>query len=220
VKVPGASSPSVVGILGVVCDLDGVLRHFDVKATHQLEVDAGLEPGSIAERAFDPALLQPAITGAVSDEAWRDSIVDALSHAIAADDARALVARWSESPGRIDPDVLRLLRAVRAIAPVVILTNATSRLRRDLEALGAADEFDAVVSSAETGVPKPESGAFRAAQTAVGESLGRSVAEANLLFVDDDVRNVDAAAAFGWNAVEFTNPDSFARSLFAYGLLG
>jgi putative hydrolase of the HAD superfamily len=208
-----------VSIRGVVCDLDGVVRHFNSASRTRLEADIGLAPGTIARLAFDPEILGPAITGAVADATWRENIAAALSRRVDFDIARRAVASWSSSPGRVDPDVLGLVRRVRTTTPVVALTNATSRLLDDLDALGVRHEFDAIVSSAVTGAPKPDAGAFQAAQIAVGELLGSPVAAANLLFIDDDAGYVDAAAQLGWNVVHFSDASSLARTLTEHGLL-
>jgi len=218
--MPSDSLP-VVGVFALVCDLDGVLRHFDARELAQVELEAGLESGTVTRLAFDPALLLPAITGTISDEQWRDSVVESLSRAVPAPDARRIVARWSASPGRIDPEVLGLLQRVRARALVVLLTNATTRLDADLGALGVGvgPDVDAVVSSAVTGAAEPAAQAFRAAQSVVSVLLGRSVVESNLLLVDDDYRNVEAAAELGWNAVQFSDTAALARSLAAHGLI-
>jgi putative hydrolase of the HAD superfamily len=202
-----------INIRGVVCDLDAVVRHFDSAPQARLEADLGLAPGAIARLAFDPDILAPAITGAVDDAIWRESIAAALSRTLDIDIARQAVTSWSSSPGRVDPDVLGLLRRVRTATPVVALTNATSRLLDDLDALGVRHDFDAIVSSAATGTPKPEAGAFQAAQIAVGELLGSPVAAGDLLFIDDDAGYVDAAAQLGWNVVHFTDASSLARTL-------
>jgi putative hydrolase of the HAD superfamily len=182
-------------------------------------VDHGLEPGTIARLAFDPEILLPAITGAVADATWRENIAAGLAHTVHPDVARRAVTSWSASPGRLDPDVLGLLRQVRTTTPVVALTNATSRLLDDLDALGVRHAFDAIVSSAATGTPKPAAGAFQAAHIAVGQLLGCPVAVANLLFVDDDACYVAAAAQLGWNVVHFTSATLLARALTDHGLL-
>jgi putative hydrolase of the HAD superfamily len=55
----------------VVCDLDGVVRRFDVTPQATVDAEHGLPEGTIAALAFDPERLIPAITGAVRDEEWR-----------------------------------------------------------------------------------------------------------------------------------------------------
>jgi len=206
-------------IRGIACDLDGVLRHFDAGPSTGLEADCGLAPGAIAAVAFDPDILLPAITGAVPDATWREKVAVALSRTVGYETARRAVTSWSSSPGHVDPEVLSLLRRVRATTPVVALTNATSRLLDDLDALGVRHEFDAIISSAVTGTPKPATGAFHAAQRALEALIGAPVATAGLLFIDDDARHVDAASRLGWSTEQFSAADSLEAALSAYGLL-
>lgn len=59
------------------------------------------------------------------------------------------------------------------------------------------EAFDAVVSSAETGVPKPEPGAYRAGLDVVRRLLGREPEPAEVLVIDDSATNVAAAQALG-----------------------
>lgn len=205
-------------IRGIVSDLDGVLRTFDQGLQERIDIDHGLEPGTIARIAFADDLLVPAITGVVSDPEWRTNVVGVLARAVGEARARSAVDAWSASPGRIDAEVLDLIRQVRRKVPVVVLTNATSRLCEDLERLGFLDEVDAVVSSATTGHGKPDPRAFGAARRAMRLVVG-AIDPAELLFIDDDQRHVDAASGLGWEAVRFRDPRSLARDLSRFGLL-
>lgn len=63
-------------------------------------------------------------------------------------------------------------------------------------ALDVLSEFDAIVSSAETGFPKPDSGAYaaaEAAEAAASAALGKSVVGSSILFIDDTAAYVQAA---------------------------
>lgn len=135
-------------------------------------------------------------------------------------DTQAAVVAWSASPGRVEPAVLALVRAVRASVPVVLLTNATSRLPADLDALGLTAEFDAVASSSALGHAKPSAPAYRAAHAVAASLAGDpSLEPAEVLFVDDSARNVAGASAFGWHAVRFLDAPALARTLAGVGLL-
>jgi len=203
-----------------VCDLDGVVRHFDPVRQAAIEARFGLPAGTISTLALDPRLLQPAITGAVSDETWRASVADALRLRWPSVDAVAAVAEWSASPGTPDERVVTLVRRARERVPVLALTNATTRLRSDLARAGLAGVFDRVVSSAEVGHAKPSAPAFRAAQEAAAQLLGRTVlVPEQILYVDDSPGHVAGAAALGWTAITFEGPQQLAATLRASGLL-
>ncbi|PSK88938.1 putative hydrolase of the HAD superfamily [Murinocardiopsis flavida] len=192
----------------VLCDLDGVLRHFAADQFSSLDAANGLPPGTVASVAFAPERLVPAITGVVTDEQWRSGVAAALAAACgSADRSRALVRAWSASSGSIDAEVLDLLTRARARVPVVLVTNATSRLDTDLAALGIADAFDGVLNSSRLGAAKPDPRVYRAAAALAGVPVGRC------LFLDDAPRNVRAAHAAGMPAVLFRRPDDLRRAL-------
>jgi putative hydrolase of the HAD superfamily len=148
----------------VLRDLDGVLRHWPSMAG--LEQAYGVAPGLLAATAFAPARLTPAITGRRTDEEWRATVTaDLATHT---DRAAELVAAWSASVGEIDHDVADLLRTARRHGPVVIVTNATTRLESDVDRLGLARHVDAIVSSARLKVAKPDPAIYRAAAELAG----------------------------------------------------
>lgn len=124
------------------------------------------------------------------------------------------VREWSASHGVTDASVLGLLDACRPGLRRVLVSNATSRLPRDLLALGLADRFDAVVNSSEVGAAKPSAELFRVAFERAGAAPQR------LLFVDDDARNVAAAAGFGVNAHHYRDLEKMRRWLDDAGVSG
>ena len=58
----------------LICDLDGVIRHFDPHAQARVDTTYGQAHGTIARIAFSPAHHLPAVAGLVSDEEWRSGI--------------------------------------------------------------------------------------------------------------------------------------------------
>lgn len=183
----------------VLCDLDGVLRLWDPDAERTLERRYGVPEGTVHATAFAPELLQPLVTGKVTDDEWRRNVAAALLPEYGRDAAIGLVTDWSASVGEVNVEVLELLREVRSSGVrVALATNQGDRLNQDLEALGLRDEVDAVVNSAELGVAKPEPTFFFAAALMVDAEVGRC------LFVDDDPVNVEVAKAVGMHARLYT----------------
>ncbi len=162
----------------LLIDLDGVVRLWP-------PVDTGLPAGTIEAVAFE--LAHAALTGAMSDGAWREAIVARLATEFGTEPARVAVRAWSQV-GALDVTVLELIRRVRSRTPVWLATNATSRLPMDLAALGLDQEVDGVVNSSEVGAAKPAEAFFRAA---IG--LAGPVA----LFVDDSPGHCEAASRLG-----------------------
>jgi putative hydrolase of the HAD superfamily len=185
----------------VLCDLDGVLRRWD-----DLDLDAahGLPTGTFATAAFGDS-VQAAVTGACTDQQWRAAVEAALAEVSGAATARAVVADWSASIGRVDDAVADLLR--QTAVPVVLVTNATTRLDADLAALGIGGLVEAVVNSSRVGVAKPDERIYRVAAERAGVPVERC------LFVDDSAANVDAARALGMIGVHYRVLDDLRSAL-------
>ena len=174
----------------ILVDLDGVIRHWK-PSDESIETAFSLPAGSIRRAAFSPEIVDLAITGAIADEEWRERIAEKLHCQSSATHAREAVALWTEQPGAIDQKVLSLLKDCESSVKLVLVTNATSRLQRDLQALGLLDFFHAVVNSSQVGAKKPSEQIFRAALTQAG-----TVPEC-ALFIDDTPSNIAAATSLG-----------------------
>lgn len=199
-------SPAPPVIRTLVVDLDGVLRHWRLRPLAVIEQQHGLPAGSMAAVAFDGGRLLPAVTGRISDEQWRAGIAEEMAARFGPAGARAVQA-WSPDCGELDPEVLELVARQRRDRRVAILTNATSRLRTDLAVLGLLDRVDAVFSSAELGVAKPDPVVFERVCAYLG------VEPAACAFVDDAPANVATAAHLGMRAHHYRTPVGLAAFL-------
>ena len=162
-----------------------------------VEVDNGLPPAALLETAMAWDIYRPAMAGEITDAEWMELVASRLPLAI--DAARAAVAQWQAYRGEPDPEVLAFVREVRAAGRKVgLATNATDRLRGDLEALGLAGEVDEVISSWELKVHKPAPEFFEKACLAIGYEPKQ------LLFIDDDDRAVRGARVAGLSAYRWT----------------
>lgn len=190
-----------------VCDVDGVLRHWDPAAAARVDHDVGLPSGSFNQLAFQLPEYHAAMVGKASFDDWCAAIQREL--AARADTARvaAAMATWRQHRGIVDTDVLALLRKVRRHTRVVLLSNAHDCLRADLAILGIESEVDAVFGSADLAVAKPDPSVF----AHVTDILG--VAPHRCFFVDDLPDNVAAARRFGWDAIRFRSPQQLRDEL-------
>jgi putative hydrolase of the HAD superfamily len=180
----------------VLFDLDGVVRKF-----------SNSQWPEIPPVAFDPGLLDQAVTGQITDEQWRAEVLRRLGPGSA--DA---VAEWSASCGEVNHAVLDIVRAARAAVRVGLLTNGTSRLAADLEVLGIAGEFDVIFNSAEIGVAKPDVAVYRLACDRLATVPER------VFFVDDSPGHVDGAREAGMQACLFVDAVLLTDSLRSEGL--
>jgi putative hydrolase of the HAD superfamily len=172
----------------MLIDLDGVLRRWDPQVPAGVEQSYGLEPGTLMRTAMNWELLRPAVAGELTDAEWMQLVASRLP--LPEDDAKTAVAEWQRHRGAVDPEALAFVREVRAAGrPVGLATNATDRLRGDLEALGLTGEFDAIVSSWELKIHKPAPEFFERGCAALG------VEPPWVLFIDDDDRVIRGARA-------------------------
>ncbi|MFJ8822335.1 HAD family hydrolase [Streptomyces sp. NPDC102467] len=181
----------------VLCDLDNVIRFYDMAPLAELERAAGLPVGTTAQVAYAPEVDLPLLLGKITKAEWVDSIASALTGRVPRKEARELGAALADAPFRADAEVVALLRRARARLPLVLVTNATLELERDLAAMGLTDLADHVVSSALVGVAKPDREIYEIAVERAG------VAAHRCLFVDDRLENVEAAVALGMTGVHY-----------------
>jgi putative hydrolase of the HAD superfamily len=195
----------------VIFDLDGVIRQWNDEELDEVEASFGLEPRTIISVAFGPDLGRAAITGRLTYREWMDEI---RSRVIArhGSDCSGALDLWEANVGLVDTDMVELLREVRAATRVALLSNGTTRLRRDLHVLDLLDEFDVIFNTAEIGHAKPDPAIF----LHVLDSL--DVDAAGALFVDDLDENVRGAQHVGISAHRHTDRQSTARFLGDHGI--
>jgi putative hydrolase of the HAD superfamily len=194
----GLSASIDAEIQGVIFDLDGVVRLFDDHPDWY----------PIRAVAFEPTLLEQAVTGIITDEQWRDIVAATVPAEL-----RAATNRWRQRAGIIDVQVLALVRQLRQRVPVGLLSNGTTRLRHDLSLLEVAHEFDVIINSAEIGVAKPNPRAFTLAATALGTPLALT------LMIDDRPENVEGAIQTGLLGHHYTSYDELVATLQRYRLI-
>ncbi len=204
--VDDEGEPLVPQVDALVIDLDGVIRHWDADYYGEVEAELGLPEGAFVEVALERERLERATDGRLTFEEWCAEVGDVL-HAAHGVDPQAAADAWAASRWRIDLDVVEIVEAVRAVVPVVLLSNASTRLVHDLDRSGILDAFDAVVSSADIRAAKPDRRAYAVAADAAGVALERC------LFVDDLPANIDGARAAGMDAELFTGVEDLRRLL-------
>ena len=195
----------------LLVDFDGVLRRWP-ENDWTIERAHGLPMGAIRAAAFDPALLDRAITGAIDDEVWREQIVVRLLLAHGSADVAAAVAEWSTPVGTLDLRVCEILARCRNRLQLVLVTNATTRLPRDLAALGLGGFFHAIANSSAVGCAKPDAAFFESALSMAGVAAGEA------LYVDDSPRNVAVAQAMGLRSCVFRGHASMRAFLLSQGV--
>ncbi|WP_406486005.1 HAD-IA family hydrolase [Streptomyces phaeochromogenes] len=190
----------------VLCDVDGVLRHWP--ANNEIEQAQGLPADALAAAAFAPARVHPAITGEITDEQWRSAVATDLANTYGSkEQAHAAVAAWSELVPLVDLELVDLLTRVRDVASVALVSNGTTRLEQDLARQGLDSLAHTVVNTARIGVAKPHPRVYRIAAERVGATPERC------LFIDDTEANVTAAREAGMVALHYRQLEELRMAL-------
>lgn len=197
----------------VIFDVGNVLIRWDARLVFRdLLPDAGATDAFMAEVGFDAWNLEQD-----RGRSWDEGVaVLSAAHPHRAGLIAAFRERWQESvPGEIAGSV-EVVEALRAAGvPLYAITNFSAEKWLESVArfpfLGSA--FRDVVVSAHEGVVKPDPAIFAVCLRRNGLYAGDCV------FVDDSARNIAAAAALGFDAVQFTGPEALRAALAGRGLL-
>ena len=210
--MPDAPPPDPSSVPVVIFDLDGVFRQWNDDELDMVEEEFGLPSRTILSVAFSSDLGPAAVTGQLTFPQWMAEIRARVIGEHGPDVAGA-IDEWEANVGRVDTEMLELLRSVRGRTTVALLSNGTTRLRRDLHVLDLLDEFDEIFNTAELGIAKPDPDVFRLVCSALG------VDPVDALFVDDLLENVEGARTAGLRAHQHVDKHSTARFLTRHGLL-
>lgn len=169
----------------VIFDLDGVIRHYDSAFVSGVEARFGLDPGTLNQAAYEPALLERLTTGKLSRKAWVREIGERTGHSEAA-------TAWGEQPFEIDREAIALSDELRGLGLLTaVLTNGTDTVAAELEGRDVTGHFDAIFNSATIGWAKPDPRAFLAVTDAL------DVPPAECLFTDDSPSKLTGASLLG-----------------------
>lgn len=193
----------------IMLDVDGVLvdgRPADGQSwASSLREDLGIDP-EILVSSFFSKVWDDIVTGKRELVVELTKVLQQLPTDVTAEE---LVNYWFEKDSRIVEPVLVDCRAARKSGYAVYLaTNQEHQRAKYLtETLGLGREFDGMIYSAQIGVKKPFSEFY-------GNALRISGFDPKaVLFVDDTLANVDAAADEGLRAVHWTEGASLSAIL-------
>ncbi|MFB7673181.1 HAD-IA family hydrolase [Kitasatospora purpeofusca] len=196
-----AAAPSDRGVLGILTDLDGVVRHWRRQGASAAEAELGLPPRTLS-RYTSSSHSDAAHAGALTWEQWTDGVRERIAADHGTPIAERAVELWSADRGEVNEQMAGLLRRARATGLIVaVLTNNTTVLDADLALHGLDDLFDHVFNSAATGLAKPSPRAYEHALATMG------LKPHQVVFTDDSALNADAARSLGMHAHHFREPD-------------
>jgi epoxide hydrolase-like predicted phosphatase len=185
-------------------DFGGVIvRTEDSSVRYAWDERLGLPHGSVERAVHHSDLWIQAQLGRVSEAAYWRGVAELLY--MHGEDVEALRKDYF-SGDRLNYRLIELIRELRAKDyPVGLLSNESLALESRLHALGIRDLFDHVFVSAQIGVMKPDTTAYRVALQAL------NVRPQDVLFVDDTLADVRAAQALGMRTILF-RPETDLRA--------
>lgn len=186
----------------VLFDVDGVIirgMHSDPARWRrwdgELKADLGIEPDLLVERFFKGVFSTEVIVG-------RKSLIAALEETLPAvgfsGSPFSFVAYWFERDSELDLPLVEIARSLRECrsARLFLATNQEHLRAFHLwNGLGLRHIFEDILYSARLGVAKPDRAFFEQVDRRIGPQP-----EPPLLF-DDSPAVIEAARAFGWEAV-------------------
>lgn len=184
------------GIRAVVFDWGGVLSPLDfLKRSSQWETRLGLPPGALDQALWGPEWKRLEV-GAIPQEEYDAHLMRALG----LPDREALQRFYREyyADDGLHPGVVAAIRNLRGRYRVALLTNAFPGHAESLRRRHGFDpraEFDVYVNSAEVGLAKPDPAIYRLTLDRLG------VRPEQAIFIDDHVRNTDAARMLGMHTI-------------------
>lgn len=197
-------------IAGILFDIGGVLVALDgVPSMAKL---LGVEPEHEALHAMwvaSPSVVAHE-TGRMEAAAFAVALVAELGLPVTADRFLQDFCSW---PTGLLPGAVQLLDEIPDTYHVAALSNTSAVHWEKIRAMGLVDQFDQTYLSHRIGYLKPDTGAFLAAL----DGMGLSPSE--VVFLDDGLRNVDAAATLGMQAHLARGPEEARRVLAHYGVV-
>jgi len=197
-------------IAGILFDLGGVLVALD--GAPYLAKLLGVEPQH--EALHKMWIASPSVvaheTGKMEAAAFAAGVVADLRLPVSADSFLEDFCNW---PMGLLPGALQLLDEVPDVYHVAALSNTSAVHWEKILAMGLVDRFDQMYLSHQIGCLKPATEAFLIALRGMGLS------PSDVLFLDDGLRNIDAAARLGMHAHLARGPEEARRVLAQYGVI-
>lgn len=112
------------------------------------------------------------------------------------------------SAGPVDNDLLNYIGQLKKTYKTALISNASSEYLRPIIDMHNLDEFfDELIISAEVRLAKPDKAVFHHLLKKMKIKSGQAI------FIDDDARNVEAAAQIGIDAVLYKNISALKKEL-------
>jgi putative hydrolase of the HAD superfamily len=203
--IGGVNDCTVLGI-----DIDGVLIHPVVRGTMwdaNIKEDLGIDPADLGHGFFRKYWGEVVV--------GKRDLFEALSMFLSTQEADVtpgqLVDYWFHHDGVVDHEVVKVVESWRQSGDrrrvVAVSNQEPRRVKYLIRELGLGEILDGALWSFDLGVTKGDPAFFDVANR---EHLAGA---RKVIFVDDEQKHVDIAAAAGWKAYLFTDIAVLERAL-------
>jgi putative hydrolase of the HAD superfamily len=201
-------------VAAVVFDLGGVITESPMRAFAAYEAEAGLPEGLIRRlNSTDPdtnawARFERSELDVAGFTAAFEAEARAAGHRVEA--ARVLAAL----AGELRPAMVEAVRRLRSAGfPLGMLSNNVAPMDRSGRLAELLGLFDAVVESSIEGMRKPDPAIYRRALDRLSEAIGRPLAAADCVYLDDLGINLKPARALGFRTIKVADPEEALAEL-------
>lgn len=194
-------------IKALIFDFGGVLiRTESQEPRERLAAQWGLSPQELYAIVFDSEESRLEQLGCLSEEQRWQRTAQTLG-LNSPEDLQAFLKQFF-SGDVLDTELVNYIRHMHRRYKTALLSNAPARLGPMLHTeFGLGDCFDVVIISALVGMMKPDPAIYRLTLSQL------QVAPQEAVYVDDALVNVQAAAAIGIHAIQFTTRDVLLAEL-------
>ncbi|WP_367914845.1 HAD family hydrolase [Leadbetterella sp. DM7] len=201
------------GIKAVVFDFGNVIINIDLERTFRAFADLTFKsPDRVKNLFAEAGIFQKYETGFYSDDEFRDVVRQTLSYPL---NDQEIDEAWNALLLDVPAERLTYLENLRFTYPIYLLSNTNAihiekcqqyfRARHNVQDFRKL--FNQVFLSYEMGLWKPDYKIYRK----VLDETGFKPAE--VLFLDDNPDNIDAARDLGINCIKIDPPESFTDIL-------
>jgi len=196
-------------IKAIIFDMGGVfLRQRSAQERRALDAQLGLSPGELGDRLYGGEEWALARVGDITDNEFWQRVGPKLGLTSPTQIRAFQQEYFARDQARLEMRLVELAQQLQQRYQVALLSNATDRLERLVEAeLGIADLFDLVINSARVGLAKPDPAIYELTLQRLG------VAPQEAIFVDDQTRNVISAACLGIRAIHHVTYERTAAQI-------
>jgi HAD superfamily hydrolase (TIGR01509 family) len=197
-------------ISGILFDIGGVLVALDGVPSMAKLLSVASEHEALHELWMTSPSVVAHETGKIGAEAFAAGVVADLQLPVSADRFLQDFCGW---PKGLLPGAMQLLNEIPDTYQVAALSDTSAVHWEKIQTMGLADRFDQTYLSHQIGCLKPAAEAFLVALA------GMRLSPSDVVFLDDGLRNIDAAAKLGMRAHLVRGPKEARRVLSQYGVV-